>query len=609
MARTFKEYINSPFKFSLAYSIAGLFFVGLFVFLNIFFQENHTKKIFSDLITNGETPWVVVQPDGIEVVLKGKAPHQIEYLYFLSSAYEVFDPRRIIDQIKVNVGEYVFPENYSLKLVFDEKEILVFGKFPTNNGKNSFFATLQAKPFEFTIIDHTQSLDGRERPEYISTIKFIPSILNQLDSGVIVATGKSIGISSFIDSQTQANEIIQNLDSTKTSEITISYNLTAPLQKLSPYRFEVLFNETANDVVSCYAETEKDLELIQSFLKDKLGLSEVGCTLALGQPSDRWKDNIISLTDALSEEKNLVLTLSDFLVLIQVPPESSQEYINEIQGIVQELIPEDYIAQVITNGDEKEFEEIYDLRVVKGKDGQASIHGNTVDELSKNLIYSLVDSILLPQQIGNLITLDETTNEIDYELIAAGTRSLDLFYEGTMLLHKNKLTLRGKTITDNNRDQIEAKLISQFGLGNFSLEVEVDRSLARAELMSFEKCIQEINDILSTKKITFASGSAIIDENSRDVIQELIPVLNQCYHFKWEIEGHTDSYGNSIKNLELSKDRADAVLIQISLEGIPIENFIARGYGELRPIESNQTKEGRAANRRIVISPFLEGTE
>ena len=65
------------------------------------------------------------------------------------------------------------------------------------------------------------------------------------------------------------------------------------------------------------------------------------------------------------------------------------------------------------------------------------------------------------------------------------------------------------------------------------------------------------------------------------------------------IEGHTDSQGEDDRNLELSQQRAESVLEALVERGIDTTRLRAVGYGEQRPLESNDTARGRAANRRV----------
>ncbi len=75
------------------------------------------------------------------------------------------------------------------------------------------------------------------------------------------------------------------------------------------------------------------------------------------------------------------------------------------------------------------------------------------------------------------------------------------------------------------------------------------------------------------------------------------------------VEGHTDSHGTDAANLKLSSERAQAVRqYLVANMGMDISRIEAVGYGESRPVATNETAEGRARNRRIdvVITPNLE---
>ena len=66
-----------------------------------------------------------------------------------------------------------------------------------------------------------------------------------------------------------------------------------------------------------------------------------------------------------------------------------------------------------------------------------------------------------------------------------------------------------------------------------------------------------------------------------------------------EVQGHTDSRGSDRHNMRLSDRRANAVRDYLVGQGIESSRLVARGYGETRPLESNRTRAGRAANRRV----------
>ena len=65
-----------------------------------------------------------------------------------------------------------------------------------------------------------------------------------------------------------------------------------------------------------------------------------------------------------------------------------------------------------------------------------------------------------------------------------------------------------------------------------------------------------------------------------------------------EVQGHTDSTGDKTYNQKLSEKRADAVAEYIIKHGISPERISSRGYGETKPVASNETKEGMQKNIR-----------
>jgi outer membrane protein OmpA-like peptidoglycan-associated protein len=106
--------------------------------------------------------------------------------------------------------------------------------------------------------------------------------------------------------------------------------------------------------------------------------------------------------------------------------------------------------------------------------------------------------------------------------------------------------------------------------------------------------------VLRLVGLSFDSGSATIKQDQIPLmikVEQAIDILNDSVI---TVEGHTDSFGGDESNLELSQRRADAIraylLAKMNLAAYRIS---AMGYGETRPIASNETAEGRARNRRI----------
>jgi OOP family OmpA-OmpF porin len=99
--------------------------------------------------------------------------------------------------------------------------------------------------------------------------------------------------------------------------------------------------------------------------------------------------------------------------------------------------------------------------------------------------------------------------------------------------------------------------------------------------------------------INFEPGSATIAPSSRGVLDSLATVALRCDRFAIEVAGHTDDEGGREMNMELSRQRADAVAGYLAAQGVARSRLTARGYGPDQPRESNTSVEGQAANRRI----------
>jgi outer membrane protein OmpA-like peptidoglycan-associated protein len=103
-----------------------------------------------------------------------------------------------------------------------------------------------------------------------------------------------------------------------------------------------------------------------------------------------------------------------------------------------------------------------------------------------------------------------------------------------------------------------------------------------------------------TEVIYFDTGKASIQSRSYDLLDELSRVVAEHPELrKIRIEGHTDAVGNDLSNLKLSQARAESVSAYLQSKGIEGSRLDAAGFGEMRPIASNDTDDGRAQNRRV----------
>lgn len=151
-------------------------------------------------------------------------------------------------------------------------------------------------------------------------------------------------------------------------------------------------------------------------------------------------------------------------------------------------------------------------------------------------------------------------------------------------------------------------------------------SLNMALVMNLKGALNDVNDsdveikvekgvvfISISDKMLFKSGSAEVTDKASNVLSKVAQVLNSKPEIEFMVEGHTDNVAiknNCITdNWDLSVKRATSVVrILQNKFGIDPKRMTAGGRGEYVPLQSNDTAEGKAANRRtrIVILPQLD---
>jgi chemotaxis protein MotB len=166
------------------------------------------------------------------------------------------------------------------------------------------------------------------------------------------------------------------------------------------------------------------------------------------------------------------------------------------------------------------------------------------------------------------------------------------------------------------------------------LAVERDRNakaVAQAEkrIATFRKMLERFQSMVQSGKlkikivnnkmvvemasaILFPSGKAKLSREGRGALAQVAGVLAEIKERSFQVAGHTDNVpirNNRFKsNWSLSSARAVAVVKHLIENGVPSTNLSAAGYGDTQPVASNDTKEGRAQNRRIeiVLQPNLD---
>ncbi len=223
-----------------------------------------------------------------------------------------------------------------------------------------------------------------------------------------------------------------------------------------------------------------------------------------------------------------------------------------------------------------------------------------LEKLSKN-VGSLEKNLLATKSY--LLETEDTLKTQEEEL--KSTRSNLQETESELLLQNQELESKNQesVFTQSNLQQPESALLLQNQeLEKSSIQIRFQKAMDQAveQFSEDEASVYQQSGklIFRLKKINFASGSSTVPEQSKSLLSKVDQIIKSLGAQLVAVQGHTDSVGSADLNKKLSNKRAQSVATYLgSLSGgYQIGYF---GYGESRPIASNETKEGRAINRRV----------
>jgi outer membrane protein OmpA-like peptidoglycan-associated protein len=180
--------------------------------------------------------------------------------------------------------------------------------------------------------------------------------------------------------------------------------------------------------------------------------------------------------------------------------------------------------------------------------------------------------------------------------------------EAASAAQADKLAVQQQALLDSEKRSADAAAaeaaVNLAASQQARMDAEKRADDAQAELAAVAMLKEESRGLVIT-----LSGSVVFASNQTSILPAAQSQLNQVSealistdeHRKLTVEGHTDSMGSDVYNMQLSQRRADAVRSYLISRGYPADMIEARGIGEVRPIADNASPEGRSNNRRVEI--------
>jgi outer membrane protein OmpA-like peptidoglycan-associated protein len=175
------------------------------------------------------------------------------------------------------------------------------------------------------------------------------------------------------------------------------------------------------------------------------------------------------------------------------------------------------------------------------------------------------------------------------EQVAANMQTLEA-HSGRLESHKMQMAAQKENI-ENNQQNIAANK-QQIGENIKDIEENTQRFTALSDF-----------DVKGQASVKFAVSSSKISPEDQEQLKQLAQSAESLKGYIVEVMGYADSTGNAEMNTKLSEDRAKAVITYLVQQGnVPIRHIVAPGaMGEYGEAASNETKDGRAENRRVEV--------
>lgn len=350
-------------------------------------------------------------------------------------------------------------------------------------------------------------------------------------------------------------------------------------------------------------------------------------TLALGKP-----DGLDAVRTGLSKGLKLLETGAAKVVGTNIIVSGAAKN-NNIKTLATKLltkaVPESYNMDVAIRAPESEAVKAGDVKPaptiptadpyiwgVSKSDVKVTVFGNITSDEERSSVIDSLNSVFAGQAIqdNQSIALGKPEG-LDgiREAISKGVKFLET---GTARVIGSDVKVFGKAKNNNIKNLATNVLLKgipyEYGL---DLDIKAPKSAAvTAGDVQFvakapepaqtkaDACTADVKKLIDGQIIRFETNSSEFLPESRDLVNTLAGKLNECSDISVKAEGHTDSVGSSGYNLRLSNDRAHKIKKYLISKGIKPSRIKAKGFGETKPIASNDTDEGRAQNRRTLIS-------
>lgn len=580
---------------------AGLSIAGAIVAADA--VEKVSRDDVARALDQAQMPWADVATDGLQVFVIGIAPNEADRFKAKSTAGQVVDATRVIDQMTVYEEVQVKPPEYRLEFLRTPSGISVFGVLPERYGSQSLLDELQKIAGPDGTVTQLLEMSSYPAPQnWARDVRLALSVLKDVEAAkitvhdqAIAGTGVAANDATRIKLQTAwGNRIPQDLD--------FDVAIKVPRPVVAPYVFRAVKSEQGLKLDACTVQTR---EMHQQIVQRAQALQAVGvvkCQIALGRPTENWAQVVLDSMNTLQAFDQGSITIMDTSVRLEVAQGTETAVFNSQVSQLKQRLPAEYSFVSILPKPESSDADSSETIITRSPEGLVVVRGVVGSQIGLDMISSLAKARFGQDDVHISVRVSDTIDPSWTQQILSGLETIAKLNKGSVILSVDTVQVSGETFTETAQSDITALFADQLGPSQrMDLDVTYIEPPKQPEAVgpSPQECIDQIALVLDANKINFEPGSDRVDLAGQTVLDDIADILRDCGPIEMEIAGHTDSQGREEMNLQLSQSRADAVLMELQRRRILTSSFSAKGYGETTPIAPNNTEEGREANRRI----------
>ncbi|MYA89736.1 MAG: OmpA family protein [Boseongicola sp. SB0662_bin_57] len=559
------------------------------------------RSIDAGLSQSGHA-WTVVQVDGLHVVLSGIAPDDATRFAALSTAGRAASSARITDQMEVAGLAAIQPPEFSIEILRHDDGVSLVGLVPSSMDVEGVVSSVREHVDGAPVSDLLGTVDFEPADGWFRAVTFGVEALAALPHSKVSITASRVAINAVAKDADDKRRLERLLRRDAPAGLELALSISAPRPVVAPFTLRFLIDDGAR-FDACAADSEAARDAILEAAQGA-GLGDgATCTLALGTPSTRWGEAAVAGIAAVAELGGGTFTMSNADVTLAAEAGTSLPTFERVSAELEVALPPVFSLKAILPEEIGQDEEgpLPEFMAILSPEGHVQLRGKLGSDSTRAAVESLAAAHFGIDHVHLATVLDQGLPGGWTQRVLAALEAMQFLGNGVANVTVDKVTISGNAAFEGAQSAIARLLSDKLGVGaSYELDVTyLEVSAPQVELPTPEECMARVHEAAEKKKITFNPASSTFEDDAVETIDAIADVLRECQGIRVEISGHTDSQGRETMNQRLSQARADAVLNAILARRVLGTGLVAKGYGESRPVATNDTAEGREANRRI----------